>query len=98
MESIYAYAQLQQQYGEHEWVVPQCPRCGAEHTHGAGPRLTEARRFLGHRRAHCDAAKVPDCEQRQYWLTDDRSLHGTPFVIPLRAEPATSPAAAPAKE
>jgi hypothetical protein len=44
-----AYARL-----EHlAWVVPCCPLCGEEHTHGAGESPADARSYLGHRAAHC---------------------------------------------
>jgi hypothetical protein len=35
------------------WVVPCCSLCGRQHVHGGGSVESDARRWLGHRVAHC---------------------------------------------
>ena len=42
------------------WVVPVCPLCGEEHTHGAGDKGGDPLLLLGHRSAHCVPNKLND--------------------------------------
>ena len=43
------------------WVIDCCPFCGEKHTHGAGGRKDDPRKFLGSRVPHCAASGWSNC-------------------------------------
>ena len=50
---LLAFARLQRHKKGNLWLISECPLCGEEHTHGAGPLDGNPQNYLGHRSAHC---------------------------------------------